>query len=592
MPPHLQIKKRLRGNSLNTVTPPQGSAEYSIPLAEAAARALYKSPLPSQNDLPVYVLDAAAFPDTKEVDYDSLLPYILARLPSDEELIGGKGYEIVFFAGDEERASSDPKGRPGWGWIVQSYNVLSRAMRKRLQKLYLVHERKWVRILSEMFSTIVSPKFRRKVVHVSTLSGLALHIPLEELLIPPSVYSRDRKLIPDIHVPFASGRRAFGALSPLPTSVDGSTRLPRVLRETTTFLLSGNNLSTEGLFRVNARAITLEVLKEAYDRGQKFIVWREGDCVVTFPQWKEGQGEVMVDELDLAEGYGVHTAAGLIKMWYSCLREPIFPQHSYAYVERVYGDPKDPISAEAFLNLIGPSADWSPISKSSRSILSMHLFPLLATIATHEQNKMTARNLAVCFAPSLLCGSDPIEDAKMCSIVNKVLEFGIENWSSNLKASCGMVDSTFQQLLRMPEAVRDREDPLDASHPSTPSYPDQTEGILLLEQDNSDVDRDEEKEEEGERPPLPPRVAIDSRPPENPSMRKSLTRKPAPPLPHPPRYSTISQPPMVAEELPMYGLSLSTEPAVTHPAASEDILTESPPATGILEKQPGDSATS
>ena len=38
-------------------------------------------------------------------------------------------------------------------------------MRKRLQKLYIVHEKAWVRILTEIFSTIVSPKFRRKIYH-------------------------------------------------------------------------------------------------------------------------------------------------------------------------------------------------------------------------------------------------------------------------------------------------------------------------------------------------------------------------------------------------------------------------------------------
>jgi Divergent CRAL/TRIO domain len=42
---------------------------------------------------------------------------------------------------------------------------LTRAMRKRLQKLYIVHERAWVRFLVEMFSTIVSPKFRKKIIH-------------------------------------------------------------------------------------------------------------------------------------------------------------------------------------------------------------------------------------------------------------------------------------------------------------------------------------------------------------------------------------------------------------------------------------------
>lgn len=156
---------RLRSSSLTAVPPPRTSRDYSRELADTAASILYRSPLPSPAGLPVYVLNAAAFPDTHETDYDSLLPYVLARLPGEEELIEGREYEVVFFAGGDAGETSGRKGRPGWGWFVQAYNVLSRAMRKRLQKLYIVHERSWVRVLTEVFSTIVSPKFRRKIVH-------------------------------------------------------------------------------------------------------------------------------------------------------------------------------------------------------------------------------------------------------------------------------------------------------------------------------------------------------------------------------------------------------------------------------------------
>lgn len=192
----------LTGNSQNrhltSIPPPMSSSEYSIPLATLASRILYRSPLPSKDDLPIYVLSAAAFPDSKQVDYDALLPYVLARLPEEEELIGGAGYEVVFFAGwsgteagrgrsmsgsictgeastGAETGSGSSgaapasvggkKSRPGWGWFLQAYHVLSRAMRKRLMKLYVVHEKGWIRIVMEMFATIVSPKMRKKVIH-------------------------------------------------------------------------------------------------------------------------------------------------------------------------------------------------------------------------------------------------------------------------------------------------------------------------------------------------------------------------------------------------------------------------------------------
>ena len=167
--------QRSRSSSLSAIPPPQASTDYSKPLADLAARILYRSPLPSQHDLPVFILNGAAFPDAKVVPYDTLLPYVLARLPDEEELIGGQGYEVVFFAGGGANgATAVRKGRPGWGWFLQAYHVLTRATRKRLQSLYIVHERKWVRVLVEMFSTVVSPKFRKKIVHGKHIWGTRL----------------------------------------------------------------------------------------------------------------------------------------------------------------------------------------------------------------------------------------------------------------------------------------------------------------------------------------------------------------------------------------------------------------------------------
>ena len=185
-----RLRAPSQSHSLTSQPPPISSTHYSLPLATLAARILYKSPLPSNADLPVYILDAAAFPDAKSIDYDALLPYVLARLPGEEELIGGESYEVVFFAGGAEapeggnkgrtsrsaRAQDGPEGgnaadkrsrksRPGWGWFLQAYQVLTRAMRKRLMRLYVVHEKGWIRVVMEMFATIVSPKVRKKVVH-------------------------------------------------------------------------------------------------------------------------------------------------------------------------------------------------------------------------------------------------------------------------------------------------------------------------------------------------------------------------------------------------------------------------------------------
>src|ERR1700761_6257897 len=191
----VRAQRRQRAGSLSTVPPAETSDEYLPRLAAVAASILYRSPLPSKSGRPLYILNAAAFPDAFEVDYDSLLSYVLARLPGEDELLSGTEYEIIFFAGGQpDGATTEKKQGPGMGWYLQAYHVLSRATRKRLQRLFIVHPRTWVRVLVGVFGTIVSPKFRRKIVHFNTLSGLARakRIALEQLLIPPSVYLHDR----------------------------------------------------------------------------------------------------------------------------------------------------------------------------------------------------------------------------------------------------------------------------------------------------------------------------------------------------------------------------------------------------------------
>ena len=497
-----QIVQRFRSNSipLNSVPPAPNSDDYSTTLADLAKRIVYHSPLPSQQDLPVFILNGAALPDAKTTDYDALLPYVLSRLPDDEELIGGLGYEVVFFAGAGGNAATQTKkGRPSWQWFRQAYNTLTRAKRKRLQKLYVVHDKNFIRLLIEFFASVVSPKFRKKLIHVSTLSGLALHMPIEDLLIPPSAYLADRRKSRDIDVPYASGRRAFGVQNPLPASADGSDRLPRVLRETTSFVILDDIIKAEGIFRVNARAQTVEILREAYDRGQKFIVWKEGSTVLASGHYREGTGHVGVGELDYREGYELHVAASLIKLWYKELKEPIFPTSNYQAMEKYYGDPDVPLEVNQLFSMLCVEDEWSPIgSKTSRQILKMHLLPLLSRVAAfQDQNQMSPDNLAVCFAPSLLCGLDVVEELKMSHIVRRILVAMINHWESDLAPLIDTNYETFEKSLRMPQASEDREDPLEEAQKKDSNMV-QSVGITLQDNDDSDEDT-------ATHPALPPR---------------------------------------------------------------------------------------
>ncbi|KAF1960316.1 hypothetical protein CC80DRAFT_404915 [Byssothecium circinans] len=526
------IAGRLRSTSLSAVPPRPEAADYSPELARHAASILFQSPIPSNENRPVYILNAAALPDSREENFDSLLPYVLARLPEEDELVKGFEYEVVFFAGDADGSATAKKNRPGWGWFLQAYHVLSRAMRKRLQKLYIVHEKAWVRILTEVFSTIVSPKFRRKIIHASTLSNLALHIPIEDLLIPPSTYLYDRRVSEDIFAPYASGRRAFAARQPLPTNSKGQSRLPRVLRETTAFLLMENNVKSEGLFRVPPHARLRDVLKEAYDRGQKYVVWKDNGETLPLPPYPhaEHQNEIIA-ELDPKDAYSVYMAAALIKLWYASLRQAIFTPASYRDLKRLYGNPDDLPGLERLTELLSPTSEWSLLPPVSREILIKHMLPLMSVVAAHqEQNKMSPENLAVCIAPALLHGPDQLEDAKMSSIVRRIMTEAIDLWSQGLRESCGQTEAAFNEALELPQDEADWEDPLDIKRgeevrKSWDEY--QSTGIIM---------QDNEEPASIQPPTLPPRVVTATGRSSGDSVTK---RKPAPPLAMPPRYSTI-----------------------------------------------------
>lgn len=535
-----QRAARFRSNSLRTVPPPQQSDDYDDGYALRAASILYRSPLPSQSGLPLYILNAAAFPDAFEVDYDELLPYVLARLPGEDDLLAGVEYEVVFFAGGQpESATGDKKSGPGVGWYIQVYQVLSRALRKRLQKIWIVHERSWVRVLTEVLGTIASPKFKKKVVHVSCLSTLAMHIPIENLLIPPAVYLHDRKLTPDIYVPYATGRRAFAANNPFPTSKNGKPRLPRVLRETTTFLLKGDNIKTEGLFRIPPHSILLSILRESYDRGQRFIVWKEYNASYVEP----GMPEDMFVEVQESDAYGVHFAAGLIKVWYRELRIPLIPEYCYNALREMCPQPNTGLEVTDLARLLSPESAQTILPGVSRKILSWHLLPMLSIVTKHEgSNKMTADNLAVCFAPALIRGEDPIKDAKMTSVLRQIIGQAIALWSEGLREACGSTDGDFYRLLDAPSNPLEYEDPLSEGRADlNPGVQKQINGIQIVD-----------NEQAQELPKLPPRKSSLIREDIQPMVAPLPKRKPAPPVVALPRYSTLVTGPQPATSLPIY----------------------------------------
>lgn len=433
---------------------------------------------------------------------------------------------------------------------------------------------RWVRVLVEGVMTVVGTgKGRRKVGFLREVRGLeGVGIKVQEVCVPVAAWvaeqRRKRRKVGGDEGEGRRGRRAFGVREPLPKKGEEGerVRLPRVLREATSFLLMDECVKTEGVFRVNAKAVMVEALKEMHERGQQFIVWKEREIVLCFPYWREGVGDVSLEELEEKEGFDVHAAAGLIKMWYGELREPIFPQSCYQGLQKFYGDGGGQLEPERLVEMLKLDAEWTILGSTARKILQLHLLPLLSRISEFgEWNRMTASSLAVCFAPALLKGPDIEEDMRIMAIVRRLLEAMITNWKEHLALAFGSDCGSLEDEVRLPGAIADREDPLEEGDDGTSPREAQMSGIMLIDNDASASDTQHEEDEDDDRvpPPLPSRSGIfsfsNNGPPPLPLRPRtfSVPDDERPPLPPRIRSSTVA-------DIPHTGPASSPTPSPTH----------------------------
>lgn len=136
--------------------------------------------------LPVVLIDSTALAPG-ELPSESLVLDAVSRLPQTDHI-------IIFFA------SGAPK-TPNVPWLLRSFRLLSREAKKRVQKVYMVHERWWVKTFTSLLGNVVSPKFQRKLVHIPNLSELAKHIDITVLNISPEVYVYDFSVREVISIP-------------------------------------------------------------------------------------------------------------------------------------------------------------------------------------------------------------------------------------------------------------------------------------------------------------------------------------------------------------------------------------------------------
>lgn len=294
--------------------------------------------------LPIVVVDSTQFPPPQSDVYSQLVSQVLERLPR-------TNYVVIFFA-------CGAPNKPSWSWVAKTYSMLDRPTKKRIKKLYVVHESWWVRAVTEMLRGVVSSKFKRKIVHVSSLSQLAQHIDITLIDIKPAVYSHNSKVERQITIP----RHSTPVFGVNVNYHDGdSFELPQLWYDVFAYLgvTAPNTKSIFNTLEYEHDVESVHILRDAYDRGHL---------------------------IDL-DDYGPHVTASLLKLYLYKLPTAIIP------VDKIALPLQD-------------SIDYTLRIWDSLPLLSRHLLPdllsLLTSIVAHASRTMQSpTTLAMSLVKSL-----------------------------------------------------------------------------------------------------------------------------------------------------------------------------------------------
>jgi len=211
---------------------------------------------------------------------------------------------------------------------------------------------------------IVSPKFFPKLLYIDEIKELYKYMNPQQILLPMellSSYAEIKNFKPELFGVALEDtmKHPMNIYAPIPLIVLNCMKY-----------LYKNAIQVEGIFRLSGRAQRIAELKDAFDRGEVFDFQNEQD---------------------------VHTIAGLLKLYFRKLPDALCCCDLYKEWMTCY-DPKDiGITKNNLKNIIKKK-----IPHTNYLILTS-LMGLLSRIAEFSDiTKMSASNLAICWAPNLL----------------------------------------------------------------------------------------------------------------------------------------------------------------------------------------------
>eukprot|EP01090_Pellita_catalonica_P016845 TRINITY_DN4954_c0_g1_i1.p1 TRINITY_DN4954_c0_g1~~TRINITY_DN4954_c0_g1_i1.p1 ORF type:complete len:485 (-),score=108.41 TRINITY_DN4954_c0_g1_i1:36-1490(-) len=173
--------------------------------------------------------------------------------------------------------------------------------------------------------------------------------------------------------------------------------IPAIVEDTVAFLEKEDRLKIEGLFRVSGSLNDVKNIKSSYMQGTR---------------------------VDLSRIQDPHTVAGVLKIYFRELQEPLLTHYYYdAWIAAI----ARPTPQEKIQKI---KQTYNCLPKQNGLILK-RLMKLLREIAKHSDvNLMTVNNIAIVFAPTLLRppGDKIALSIQNASYQNNLVRFMIENY--------------------------------------------------------------------------------------------------------------------------------------------------------------------
>ncbi|KAJ3129508.1 hypothetical protein HK100_008587 [Physocladia obscura] len=394
----------------------------------------------------ILVLVSCFLPDPNVTNYDDLLQLsvdkmgacwgsLVLRLNRQVE----QGYVLVVF-------SSGSRYRPSMGWVMKTYKHLERKFRKNLKKLFIVHPSPWLKLMMQVMGPVISPKFRHKIEWVHNIAALEQFVPVENIKIPKIILDIDKQQ-PNLQPrPSTAGSlisslaswvlSSTGINSVLPVNTNdqfgvsldvlmgpqGEKGIPRVVDDCIRFILL-QGLETEGLFRVSPGLHSVNALREKYNLNE--------------------------ENISIEAFGGVHSACGLLKLFFRDLPRPIFE-----------GDMYDSIRVIQTFNELDPTAHQIAYARNALlQILPMNSFILLRCLfhllriihESRETTLMNAGNLAIVWSPNFVKSANPMVDLGMCAVgangggIGTLVKLCIEHWDEVFSEPTSVYDNTSEE---------------------------------------------------------------------------------------------------------------------------------------------------